>query len=71
MLAVGFDACAQFEFVACACRSKMVEGRVAKTFREQCLLEQPFWKDESITVADVLKAAITGLGENIKARQAL
>ncbi len=49
----------------------MVEGRVAKTFREQCLLEQPFWKDESITVADVLKAAITGLGENIKARQAL
>ena len=44
----------------------MVEGRVQKNLKEQSLLEQKFWKDDSKTVADVIKEAITALGENIK-----
>jgi hypothetical protein len=48
------------------CRAKMVEGRVQKNLKEQSLLEQKFWKDDTKTVAEVLKEAINTLGENIK-----
>jgi elongation factor Ts len=44
---------------------KMVEGRLEKFFRENCLLEQPFIKNPEVTVQDVLKEAVARLGENI------
>ena len=44
---------------------KIVEGRMNKFYEEVCLLEQPFIKENTTTVADVIKAKIAKLGENI------
>lgn len=44
---------------------KIVEGRMAKFYEEICLLEQPFIKDNSLTVTDLIKQKIAKLGENI------
>ncbi|MBD3286639.1 translation elongation factor Ts [candidate division WOR-3 bacterium] len=44
---------------------KIVEGRMDKYFKENCLLEQPFVKDPDKTVADLLKESIGKIGENI------
>jgi elongation factor Ts len=48
---------------------KMVEGRLEKFFRENCLLEQPFIKNPDLTVQDVIKENIARLGENIVVRR--
>ncbi len=44
---------------------KIVEGRMNKYYEEVCLYEQPFIKDNSITVQDLIKQKIAKLGENI------
>ncbi|MGB9866930.1 MAG: translation elongation factor Ts [Bacillota bacterium] len=48
---------------------KIVEGRMAKFFAEVCLLNQPFIKDESTTVGDLIKQYIAKIGENITVRR--
>lgn len=48
---------------------KIVEGRVEKFYQEACLLRQPFVKDESLTVSDLLKQTIGTIGENIIIRR--
>jgi len=44
---------------------KIVEGRLAKFFEEVCLLDQPFIKDNTQTIDQLIKAKIAGLQENI------
>jgi len=44
---------------------KIVEGRLAKFYEEVCLYEQPFIKENTTTVADLIKTKIAKLGENI------
>ena len=44
---------------------KIVEGRMNKYFEEVCLYEQPFIKENTTTVAEVIKTKIAKLGENI------
>jgi elongation factor Ts len=44
---------------------KIVEGRLEKYFQEVVLLEQPFIKNQDITVKDLVTHAISRLGENI------
>jgi len=44
---------------------KVVEGRMAKFYEEVCLLEQPFIKENTTTIADLIKQKIAKLGENI------
>ena len=44
---------------------KIVEGRMAKFYEENCLLEQPFIKDNTVTIGDMIKAKIAKVGENI------
>jgi elongation factor Ts len=44
---------------------KIVEGRLSKYFEEVCLYEQPFIKENTTTVADLIKTKIAKLGENI------
>ncbi len=44
---------------------KIVQGRLEKYFQEVVLLEQPFIKDQDITVKDLITRAISKLGENI------
>ena len=50
-------------------REKIVAGRIEKRLKELSLLEQPYIKDQSITVADLIKQRIAGLGENIQVRR--
>lgn len=48
---------------------KIVEGRLNKFYGETVILEQPFVKDDSATVDDLIKNAISKLGENIILRR--
>ena len=48
---------------------RIVEGKADKYFQETLLLEQPFIKDSSLTVGDLIQQAIAKLGENIKVRR--
>lgn len=44
---------------------RILEGKLAKFYQETCLLDQPFIKDESKTIQQLLTEAIARLGENI------
>jgi elongation factor Ts len=44
---------------------KIVEGRLAKYYEEVCLYEQPFIKDNAVTVQQLIATKIGKLGENI------
>lgn len=48
---------------------KMIEGRVKKFYEEVCLLEQPFVKDPSKTIKDIINEAILTIGEKISIRR--
>lgn len=48
---------------------KIIEGKLDKFYKEACLLEQPFIKDGTATVNDVVTATIAKLGENIVVRR--
>ncbi|WP_320169360.1 translation elongation factor Ts [Maridesulfovibrio sp.] len=45
---------------------KIVEGRVNKYYKEVCLLEQPFIKDDKKTIKDLVNETIAVLGENMQ-----
>ena len=45
--------------------ARIIEGKLAKFYEENCLLEQAFIKDDSRTIQQVLTEAIASLGENI------
>lgn len=47
-------------------RAKILEGKLASYFRDQVFLEQPFIKDESKTVRDLLNTATQKFGERIE-----
>ncbi|MBZ5618106.1 MAG: translation elongation factor Ts [Acidobacteriia bacterium] len=44
---------------------KIVEGRIGKFYEEVCLLEQPFVKEATQSVGQLVKLKIAKLGENI------
>jgi elongation factor Ts len=50
-------------------RAQIVEGRIGKRLKELCLLEQPFIRDQSITIEELVKQMIAQLGENIQVRR--
>ena len=45
---------------------KIIAGKTAKYFSEQCLMNQKFIKNPDITVEDLIKEKISKIGENIK-----
>jgi elongation factor Ts len=45
---------------------KIIQGKLEKEFQEICLLEQPFIKDETKTIKDLLVEATAKFGENIE-----
>jgi len=51
-----------------AIRDKIVEGQLAKWYKEVVLLEQPF-RDEDRTVRDLVTERISTIGENIRVRR--
>jgi elongation factor Ts len=48
---------------------KIIEGRLSKFYQETCLMEQPFVKDQNITIADLVRQMIQKTGENIRVRR--
>jgi elongation factor Ts len=52
-----------------AIRERIVKGRLEKHFAAQVLLEQPWVKDETIKVGDMIKDLIRKTGENIVVRR--
>ena len=51
-----------------AIREKIMEGQLAKWYKEVCLLEQPF-RDEDRSVRDLVTEKISTIGENIRVRR--
>lgn len=47
-------------------KEKIVQGRVEKTLKSLCLLDQPFIKNQDITMEELIKQTVAQLGENIK-----
>jgi elongation factor Ts len=45
---------------------KIMEGRMKKFYKEVCLLEQPFIRDDKLTIQDLLNEQVAVLGENIQ-----
>jgi elongation factor Ts len=48
---------------------KMVAGKMEKFYEEVCLLEQPFIKDQAVSISQLIAAKIGKLGENIAVRR--
>ncbi len=48
---------------------KIVEGKLNKWYEEHCLLDQPFVKDDSMSIADLINSVVGVLGEKIKVRR--
>lgn len=47
-------------------RTKIVDGRISKILKTQSLLDQPFIRDNTKTIDELLKETIAKVGENIK-----
>jgi translation elongation factor Ts (EF-Ts) len=52
-----------------AVREKIVQGRVEKRLKELSLLDQPYIRDQSITVDELVKQTAAKLNENVKVRR--
>ncbi|MEM9092202.1 MAG: translation elongation factor Ts [Cyanobacteria bacterium P01_F01_bin.53] len=50
-------------------RAKIVDGRIEKRLKELSLLDQPFIKDQNITIEELIKQWVATLGENIQVRR--
>jgi len=48
---------------------KIVNGKMEKFYEENCLYEQHYIKDESVTIGEMITQAIAKLGENISIRR--
>ena len=48
---------------------RIVEGKLVKFYEEVCLMEQPFIKDTSFTISDLVQEKNALLGENIVVRR--
>lgn len=48
---------------------QIIEGKIQKFYNEICLLNQPFIKNDQLTVDDMLKELIAKMGENIKIKR--
>jgi len=48
---------------------KIVTGKMEKFYEENCLYEQHYIKDESVTIGEMINQAIVKLGENLAIRR--
>jgi elongation factor Ts len=48
---------------------KIVEGKMSRYYKEVCLYEQPFVKDETISVSQLISDGADKLGEKISVRR--
>lgn len=50
-------------------KEKIVQGRIEKRLKELSLVDQPYIRDQNITVEELVKQSIAELGENIQVRR--
>jgi elongation factor Ts len=50
-------------------KEKIVQGRIDKRLKELSLMDQPYIRDQSISVEELVKQSISQLGENIQVRR--
>lgn len=50
-------------------KEKIVQGRIEKRLKELSLMDQPYIRDQSISVEELVKQSISQLGENIQVRR--
>lgn len=50
-------------------KEKIVQGRIDKRLKEMSLMDQPYIKDQSISVEELVKQTVAKLGENIQVRR--
>jgi len=48
---------------------KMVKGKMAKFYEEVCLYQQPFIKDQTMTILQLITTKMSKLGENISVKR--
>jgi len=48
---------------------KMLEGKMSKFYEEVCLLDQPFIKEQTQTISQIIASKVAKLGENISVRR--
>src|ERR1700738_1447527 len=48
---------------------KIVEGKMGKFYEEVCLMEQPFIRDQTVSIGQLVATKIGKLGENIAVRR--
>ncbi|MGF1576726.1 MAG: translation elongation factor Ts [Cyanophyceae cyanobacterium] len=52
-----------------AVREKIVQGRIDKRLKELSLMDQPYIRDQSLSVDELVKQSVALLGENIQVRR--
>jgi len=50
-------------------KEKIVQGRIDKRLKELCLMDQPFIRDQNISVEELVKQTIALIGENVQVRR--
>ncbi|MEG4395251.1 translation elongation factor Ts [Microcoleus sp. BROC3] len=50
-------------------KEKIVQGRIEKRMKELSLMDQPFIKDQNISVEELVKQTIAQIGENVQVRR--
>src|SRR5260370_36633596 len=48
---------------------KILTGKMEKFYEENCLYEQHYIKDESVTIGEMITQAVPNLGENVAVRR--
>ena len=48
---------------------KIIEGKVQKWYKDACLLQQAFFRDDKKTIQDIIHEAVGKMGENIQVRR--
>lgn len=59
----------QFKNKPPAVVDKIIEGKLQDFYKQNVLMEQPFIKDEDITIKEYVESKIAKLGENIKIKR--
>ncbi len=50
-------------------KEKIVQGRIEKRMKELCLMDQPFIRDQNISVEELVKQTIAQIGEKVEVRR--
>ncbi|MBS3818187.1 translation elongation factor Ts [bacterium] len=48
---------------------KIVQGKLGKFYKEVCLLDQPYIKDDKVSVKELITSHIAKFGENVRVRR--